>query len=947
MEAPLLGLIIRDAGLWGMLSLQLRTVMPQQEEYVKGAIVTDADSLDDPERRKLAQLCLWMDPANIYAKVGHRRFSSQKQFVEKAPPELRRYVQQQVDLRICQAVKLAAKNGVLLFKDSRPGAPLQQRDELEFTPTPMALHTLFRKQPDGIDYKLTIGHGLLPMEQHVRILCNVPSLFIVGQHIMQFGEGLNGKLLQPFLNREWIHIPKAKQSEYLRLFVLRIAGKIDIEAEGFSVEQLRPEGRMSLVLNHTVNGKYALLPRFTYGSKTFEKWDHRQKSVTLHDNGNEVGFVCVNRDRNWEREMLYFVKSELSLPDFGTLNHIIEWSSIHKQALKARHIEVEQPEGHRYYIGDVKVTQSDDRKGDWFRLRIMLHFDNGETLPLMALREALVNGEPEYLLPSGNWFVIPELWFSRYAGAMTFGTKGDDDALRLHISQRPIIREALGHEPKLKTQPVDKHLPVGLKAHLRPYQKEGYEWLLSHYNEGTGCCLSDDMGLGKTVQTIALILKHSEKTAPTKKAAPTAEPSFFTFEEMSGQSAPPSEPVLVLSPASVVFNWRNELERFAPSLRVLTYTGVPSVRQQLRESMDSADVVITTYQTMRNDIDFFEKRHYGIIVYDEAQVFKNRKSQVYEAILHLHTSHSVALSGTPIENSLEDLWSLMSAINPQLLGDREGFVKHFIKPINDNMQGSRAKMLRELVAPFFLRRLKTEVLDSLPERQDEIVWCNMTPEQASAYEKEESSMRNLLLTTDVSKEQMTVIRAITRLRQIACCPRMIGMDADSGKMDDVFLRLEELHGTSHKVLIFSEYVSFLQQVEAKMKTLNWKYAMLTGASHNRDKIITHFQETPDCQFFLISLKAGGVGLNLTEADYVFLLDPWWNLSAEEQAISRAHRMGQRRSVFVYRFISSGTLEEQILKVQDRKQSLVNTVLGFEKLPVLPPTIQPHDSGAHN
>ena len=930
METPLLGLIIRDAGLWGMLSLQLRTVVPQQEEYVKGSIVTDADSLADPEHRKLAQLCLWMDPANIYATVGRRRFSSQKQFVEKAPPEIKRYVQQQVDLRICQAVKLAAKNGVRLFKDSKPGAPLQKRDELMFTPTPLALHTLFRKQPDGIDYKLTVGRDLLPMEQHVRILCNVPSLFIIDQHIMQFDEGLNGKLLQPFLNREWIHIPKAKQSEYLRLFVLRIAGKIDIEAEGFSVEQLRPEGTMSLVLSHTVNGKYTLLPRFTYGSKSFEKWDRRQKSVTLHDDGHEVSFVCVNRNMDWEREMMHYVKSELSMPDFGTLNGIIEWTSTHKAALEARNIRVEQPSGHRYYIGDVKITESDDRKGDWFRLRITLHFDNGETLPLTALREALANGEPEYLLPSGNWFVIPELWYSRYAGAMIFGTKGDDGALRLHISQRPFIKEALGHEPKLDSRPVDKQLPAGLKAKLRPYQKEGYEWLLSHYNEGTGCCLSDDMGLGKTVQTIALILKHREKAEPAAKTTPEAEPSFFTLEEMSGKSEPQPEPVLVLSPASVVFNWRNELERFAPSLRVLTYTGVPSVRQQLRESIGSADVVITTYQTMRNDIDFFKERHYGIIVYDEAQVFKNRKSQIYEAIQHLHTDHSVALSGTPIENSLEDLWSLMSVINPQLLGDREGFVKHYIKPINDNMQGSRAKMLRKLVDPFFLRRLKSEVLDSLPERQDEIVWCDMTPEQASAYDQEESSMRNLLLSNEAPKEQMTVIRAITKLRQIACCPRMVGLEADSGKMEDVFLRLEELHGTSHKVLIFSEYVSFLQQVETKMKALNWNYAMLTGESHNREQIIAHFQETPDCQFFLISLKAGGVGLNLTEADYVFLLDPWWNLSAEEQAISRAHRMGQRRSVFVYRFITSGTLEEQILKVQNRKQSLVETVLGFEK-----------------
>lgn len=322
---------------------------------------------------------------------------------------------------------------------------------------------------------------------------------------------------------------------------------------------------------------------------------------------------------------------------------------------------------------------------------------------------------------------------------------------------------------------------------------------------------------------------------------------------------------------------------------------------------------------------------YSMLVFDESQVFKNRNSQIYSAMLRLKSDHHLALSGTPMENSLPELWSLMNILNPLLLGDFKTFQKYFISPITDNLEDVRSQILRRTIAPYFLRRTKEQVLTDLPDRQDEIVYCEMSEEQQQMYNEELSKTRNLA-TDHSSGNELIMLSAINRLRQITCSPKLIkDKDAeDEGKLPTIFLQLEELRGTAHKVLLFSEYVSFLNLIAKEMEKRHWRYDILTGETRNREQIINHFSTSADTQFFLVSLKAGGVGLNLTCADYVFILDPWWNKSAEEQAISRAHRIGQKHSVFVYRFITKDTLEEKILQLQEYKTSLIETVMPFLK-----------------
>ena len=752
------------------------------------------------------------------------------------------------------------------------------------------------------------------------------------------------------------------------------------------------------MLQATTNGLYTLDTQFVYDTATFSSGDRREKSVTLHDDGKSVTFVCIWRNREWESSVTELLDNELHRPQTASLQEMTAWLTTHEAVLTQHGIETQQRTTHHYVIGEVERIHNDRWTGDWFQMHVTLVFPDGTQMALTDFRDAIINGDREVRLPSGNWFVIPDEWYAQYSAAMLFGLMKSRGTLTFHRSQQTVLPTEDLLPPTQKAPAAcdkeEKTLPPqGLKATLRPYQLLGYRWMLSHQHGGTGCLLGDDMGLGKTVQTIAVILHYFESSAsaPTddrsredttdnglikdagnsedqadysiirsdqvirsdrvirsnhiirsKPTSPPVQTSLFSEEEMSGRaakampSASSSQPdlrqqsghraVLVAAPSSVVFNWHDEFRRFAPSLRVVEYTGNARERAAKQSQLANADVVLTSYPMLRNDIGVLSRLSFAIAVYDEAHAFRNNTSLLYQAVLKIHADFPIALTGTPMVNALDELWTLMSVLNPALLGDYETFQNNFIHPINVNLQDEHTAILRKLVAPYFLRRLRGDVLDSLPERQDEQVWCDMTEAQAALYEEEQSKMRNLLMDAEQANNRIVVLAAITRLRRLACSPKLEHKEGDSGKVLEVFDRLEELRGTDHKVLLFSEFTSFLDVIAEEMKQRGWSYDMLTGQSRDREAIVKHFQQTPSCQFFLVSLKAGGEGLNLTEADYVFLLDPWWNHAAEEQAIARAHRSGQRRSVMVYRFITRGSLEEQIQKVQDKKDDLVKAII---------------------
>ena len=992
-----LALLISPLGFWNLYTLRLRHVHEEGEEFAGGDFIDKVDDIDDKEIRQLVELCLWTQSDNLFSKAG-RNFNTKKAFFEKADKTTQRYVISQVDLHITEAVATASRLGVHIFFAPKPGEWLRQQDELHLNAEPLKLHAAFTKTDDGIDYRLTLGDDIIPSAHHTQILCNNPSLFVIDHSLRQLGEGLGGKLLTPFLKKEIYHIPASIQAKYFRQFILKIVKKIDISSDGFDVDNLHPQGKAVLMLQATTNGLYTLDTQFVYDTATFSSGDRREKSVTLHDDGKSVTFVCIWRNREWESSVTELLDNELHRPQTASLQEMTAWLTTNEAVLTQHGIETQQRTTHHYVIGEVERIHNDRWTGDWFQMHVTLIFPDGTQMVLTDFRDAIINGDREVRLPSGNWFVIPDEWYAQYSAAMLFGLMKSRGTLTFHRSQQTVLPTEDLLPPTQKAPAAcdkeEKTLPPqGLKATLRPYQFLGYRWMLSHQHGGTGCLLGDDMGLGKTVQTIAVILHYFESSAsaPTddrsredttdnglikdagnsedqadysiirsdqvirsdrvirsnhiirsKPTSPPVQTSLFSEEEMSGRaakampSASSSQPdlrqqsghraVLVAAPSSVVFNWHDEFRRFAPSLRVVEYTGNARERAAKQSQLANADVVLTSYPMLRNDIGVLSRLSFAIAVYDEAHAFRNNTSLLYQAVLKIHADFPIALTGTPMVNALDELWTLMSVLNPALLGDYETFQNNFIHPINVNLQDEHTAILRKLVAPYFLRRLRGDVLDSLPERQDEQVWCDMTEAQAALYEEEQSKMRNLLMDAEQANNRIVVLAAITRLRRLACSPKLEHKEGDSGKVLEVFDRLEELRGTDHKVLLFSEFTSFLDVIAEEMKQRGWSYDMLTGQSRDREAIVKHFQQTPSCQFFLVSLKAGGEGLNLTEADYVFLLDPWWNHAAEEQAIARAHRSGQRRSVMVYRFITRGSLEEQIQKVQDKKDDLVKAII---------------------
>ncbi|HYD48521.1 MAG TPA: DEAD/DEAH box helicase [Terriglobales bacterium] len=448
-------------------------------------------------------------------------------------------------------------------------------------------------------------------------------------------------------------------------------------------------------------------------------------------------------------------------------------------------------------------------------------------------------------------------------------------------------------------------IPQGFRGELRPYQQRGLEFLAYVSGLGLGVILADDMGLGKTLQALLWVL-HLR------------------------QHQPGGGPTLVVCPTSVMHNWLREAEQFTPELKVLLL-GSGAERHEQRKEVDKYDVVVTNYALLRRDIEAWREIKLRAVVMDEAQNIKNPDAAVSRAAGELQAQYRLALTGTPLENRPLDLWSIMNFVNPGYLGSRTQFSGSFDRV--DAPPHTRALLAAKL-RPVLLRRLKKEVAQDLPDRIEERQDCLLTEGQRQLYLAELRRSRKLV--DDLSSEpggirnnKIQILAALTRLRQICCHPALGGGDAElgSGKFDAVFELLEPLLAEGHKVLLFSQFVQCLRLLEKELRSRSLGYHLLTGQSTKREQIVRRFQEDPDPSVFLISLKAGGTGLNLTAASYVVLFDPWWNPAVEAQAIDRTHRIGQDRTVIAYKMIASGTIEEKIWELQQRKAAMVRDVLG--------------------
>lgn len=552
---------------------------------------------------------------------------------------------------------------------------------------------------------------------------------------------------------------------------------------------------------------------------------------------------------------------------------------------------------------------------DWFELHADIQFD-GAKVAFPELLSALARGDGTVTLDDGSLGILPEEWLRRYGLLAGLGeTEGDH--LRFSTVQFGLLDALLATQPAVDydrrfaelrerlrnfhgVEPLRE--PTTFQGELRPYQREGLGWLEFLQTFQFGGCLADDMGLGKTIQMLAFLERHRLRR---KKPLPS----------------------LVVVPKSLLFNWRQECERFTPQMKVLEYSGLE--RAKLRDTFSQYDLILTTYGTLRRDILALKEILFDYVVLDEAQAIKNAGAQVAKAARLLRAQHRVALSGTPIENHLGDLCSIFEFLNPGMLGRSSAFRLHSADPEDKETR----RILAEGLRPLILRRTKQGVASELPEKFEQTIYCEMGPEQERLYAELRDHYRDSLLGLidehGMNKVKMHVLEALLRLRQAACHPALLNRgleDEPCAKLEALCPLLQELLEEGHKALVFSQFTSMLAIVRKHLDQLGIVYEYLDGQTRDRKERVERFQTDPQCGVFLISLKAGGLGLNLTAADYVFILDPWWNPAVETQAIDRAHRVGQERRVFAYRLICKNTVEEKIAALQQKKRELADAIL---------------------
>jgi superfamily II DNA or RNA helicase len=558
---------------------------------------------------------------------------------------------------------------------------------------------------------------------------------------------------------------------------------------------------------------------------------------------------------------------------------------------------------------------------DWFELHGKVEYgESSARLP--QLLEALRRGDKMVQLDDGTYGMLPEDWLRRIGILAGMGTP-ESGHLRFRRSQAGLLDALLASQPEARCDETFARVreeirlfegiqaaaqPAGFMGCLRDYQRQGLGWMEFLRRFSFGGCLADDMGVGKTAQTLALLETRREL-------------------RVAGESMPPS---LVVVPRSLVFNWKQEAARFTPQLRLLDYTGA----DRANADFTACDVVLTTYGTLRRDALQLKDIEFDYLVLDEAQAVKNAATDAAKAVRLLRGRHRLALSGTPIENHLGEIWSLFEFLNPGMLGAASVF--KLASGASRNPGEDARRLLARALRPFILRRTKQQVAPELPPKTEQTVYCEMKPVQRKLYDELRDYYRATLLklveAEGLAKTKIQVLEALLRLRQAACHPGLIDTKRSaesSAKLETLMAQLREVLDEGHKALVFSQFTSLLRIVRDRLEAEGVVYEYLDGATRDRQAPVERFQNQRDCRLFLISLKAGGLGLNLTAAEYVFLLDPWWNPAVEAQAIDRAHRIGQTRQIFAYRLIARDTVEEKVLELQKSKRGVAAAIISAD------------------
>jgi superfamily II DNA or RNA helicase len=775
------------------------------------------------------------------------------------------------------------------------------------------------------------GHGVVYAD-HVQTALGEQARF----QLARMAKPVPSPLQRLALAGEHYHVPDADRASFTLRYYPRLARMATmISSDGsFSPPQIDDP---TLVLRAAYSGHHDVRIGWEWAYEV----DGQVVRASVHGDPGADGF----RDRDAERRVLAGLTLPPSLdPDRSAASPArlagLDTMLFTTQSLPLlsgqRGLTVEvigTPADYREASDSLSIgVSSDERDGDpdWFDLGITISVE-GREVPFADVFVALASSQSHLLLNDGAYFSLdkPELAtlaaLIEEARALTDQPQG---SLRISRFQAGLWEELAGlgevsRQARAWQRQVEglisadgiprAEAPATLRALLRPYQLEGFQWLAFLWEHQLGGILADDMGLGKTIQTLALI-SHARKGQAGKAGKAGKAPPF-----------------LIVAPTSVLPNWAAESARFTPELKVVTISDtLGRRRQELAEAVAGADVVVTSYTLLRLDFEQYGGTEWSGLIMDEAQYVKNHQSKAYQCARMLPAPFKVAITGTPMENNLTELWSLLSITAPGLFPNPTRFRDYYARPIEKGGNGELLAQLRRRIKPLIKRRTKEQVAADLPEKQEQVLEVDLHPRHRKLYQTQLQRERQkvLGLLGDVDRNRFTILRSLTLLRQLSLHASLVGAehaDMPSAKIEALVEQVLDVAGGGHRALVFSQFTRFLRIARQHLEAAGVECCYLDGATVNRPAVLEEFK-TGTAPAFLISLKAGGFGLNLTEADYVFLLDPWWNPATEAQAVDRTHRIGQTKNVMVYRLISAGTIEEKVMALKARKAALFSSVI---------------------
>ncbi len=755
------------------------------------------------------------------------------------------------------------------------------------------------------------------------------SILFLYNHIFYLWQKAEDVLqAEKFIKNGNIKLSKENWSVQMQKIIMPLTKEYKVEFDKSLVKEIKSgEPEVKLMLQE--KGDYLVFqPIFTY--QGFETRANDKETITIPD-GDKI--LIVHRNKEAEQrfnDMLSSLHSQFIQSQEG--NSMIlkgadvlrnNWFFLFVDAMKEAKVPVfgfEALRNFRFNTARPSTHIHVSSGLDWFDAKVEIDFE-GQRVGINDIKKALASKQSFVQLGDGTLGILPDEWLKRYSLLFKVGD-GKNDKLRLSKYHMSVIDElyenrdatelSFALDEKFERLREFKQIPEisapsELQAVLRPYQTAGYQWL-NYLNEvGWGGILADDMGLGKTVQALTM-LQHYKTQEGNLKA-------------------------IVICPTTLIYNWENEIKKFTPELTWRIHHG--SMRTRDVAELQKVNIVITTYGTLRSDIQTLMKIFYDYVVLDESQAIKNPASKVTRAACLLTAKNRLCMSGTPLQNNTFDIFAQMNFLNPGLLGSMDFFRNEFANPIDKFGEQEQKDHLRKLLYPFILRRTKEQVAKDLPEKTETILFCEMEKEQRKIYDAYRNSYRDKIMGVideqGIDKSQLTILQGLMKLRQICDSPAILNEEEKypnhSIKLDELTREIFENIG-EHKALVFSQFLGMLALIREKLREQGIPFEYFDGSTSitDRQKAIENFQNNDACRVFLISLKAGGVGLNLTAADYVYIVDPWWNPAVEQQAIDRTHRIGQTKNIFAYRMICIDTIEDKILQLQERKRKLANELI---------------------